>query len=55
MNEDFEAIQRLLEEEDWGLWRKCPFCPNSFPNFSALMSHLRRDHPDKMTKKKDEE
>jgi hypothetical protein len=53
-NEDFEAIQRLLEEQDWGFWRKCPFCPKQFPNFAALSSHLRRDHADKMEPKKEE-
>jgi hypothetical protein len=49
-NEDFAAIQRLLEEDDWGVWRQCIFCDKKFPNFSALNSHLRRDHADKMPK-----
>ncbi len=54
MNEDHAAIMRLLEEDDWGFWRKCPFCPKQFPNFSALTSHLRRDHADKMPKPNEE-
>ena len=53
-NEDAEALRRLLEEDDWGFWRKCPFCALQFPNFAALNSHLRRDHADKFEGQKDE-
>lgn len=46
--EDRQAWMRFLEEEDWGFWRRCPFCPRQFPNLSALMSHIRLDHPGAM-------
>ena len=42
-----QAIIALLEEEDFGFWKNCPVkgCGKSFPNFSALVAHMRRDHP----------
>lgn len=45
-NADNEALKRLLDEDDWGIWKKCPVdgCDRCFPNFSAVISHLRRDH-----------
>ncbi len=43
-NDDAEAIKALLEEEDWGFWRKCLYCDKQFPNFAAYVSHLRRNH-----------
>jgi uncharacterized C2H2 Zn-finger protein len=44
MNEDHEALKRLLNEEDARVWLSCPACGREFPNWSAYLSHYRRDH-----------
>jgi len=44
VNPDRDALMALLEEDDWGFWRKCPKCDTRWPNYAALLAHLRRDH-----------